>query len=144
MGGSNPAACCETCVAFSPCGGDFIAVRRGGSRPNIRPGQHEVVADDAVRLLAALYDDDRRLSAALRWYLIPRRPQPGTIAERFPTPVVLTTAMLVELYAEVGLSARQIELLTGQPHEQVLDALHAAGLSVRRDSGPSPWSAQHR
>ena len=120
-----------------------IAVRRGGSQPNIRPGHDGAVAGDAVRLLAALYAD-RRLSAVLRRHRIPRRPQSGTIAERFPTPVVLTTAMLVELYDQVGLSARQIELLTGQPHEQVLDALHAAGLSVRRDSGPSPWSAQHR
>ena len=88
--------------------------------------------------------DDRRLGVVLRRHRIARRPQPGTIAERFPTPVVLTTAMLVDLYDEVGLSARQIELLTGQPHEQVLDALHAVGLSVRRDSGPSPWSAEHR
>ena len=120
-----------------------IAVRRGGSRPKSRPGQDGVGVGDAVRLPAALYDD-QRLSAALRRHRIPRRPQPGTIAERFPSPVALTRTMLVDLYDGVGLSARQIELLTGHPHEQVLDALRAAGLSVRRASGPSPWSAQHR
>lgn len=118
-----------------------IAVRRGGSRPGSRPGQEELTVE-AKRLLAALYDD-RQVSVVLRRHRIAQRPQPGTIVERFPTPVVLTPAMLVDLYDEVGLSARQIELLTGQPHEQVLDALHAAGLAVRRDSGPSPWSAQH-
>ena len=40
---------------------------------------------------------------------------------------------------ELGLSARHIELLTGQPADQVLDALHDAGLPVRPKGSMSPW-----
>jgi len=58
--------------------------------------------------------------------------------------VPLTAALLHEAYLEVGLSAHHIELLTGQPAEQILDALHAAAIPVRTTEGtPSPWLTRH-
>lgn len=114
-----------------------IPVRRGGTRRTQRlPGE-----PPTRRLIAALYAD-RQVSTALRRHQVPRRPQPGPIATRFPTAIALTKALLVELYEGVGLSARQIELLTGQPHQQILDALHANGIDVRRELGFSRWSAR--
>jgi len=112
-----------------------VPVRRGGTRPRRRP-------PDETRLLAALYADPE-ITAVLRRHRVPRRPRPGSIATRFPTPVPLTQ-LLTALYTETGLSARQIELLTGQPHEQVLDALHQAGIPVRRGTSSSPWLTRHR
>ncbi|HVA61633.1 MAG TPA: hypothetical protein VNG13_14020 [Mycobacteriales bacterium] len=91
-----------------------------------------------IQLLDELYDD-RQITDALARSGVPQRPQPGTIAERFPVPVPLGERLLGELYDELGLSARHIELLTGQPHEQILDALRAAGLKPRRNAGASPW-----
>jgi transposase/transposase-like protein len=113
-----------------------VPVRRGGTRPRRRPPEE-------TRLLAALYADPE-VSAVLCRHRVPRRPRPGTIATRFPTPVPLTAQLLAALYAETGLSARQIELLTGQPHEQILDALHQAGIPVRRPTGSSPWLTRQR
>ncbi len=112
-----------------------IPVRRGGARP-LRDADQPT-----TRLLTALYADPD-IAAALSRHRVPRRPRPGPIADRFPTPATLTPALLRALYDGVGLSARQIELLTGQPHEQILDAVHAAGLPVRCNAGPSPWSAR--
>jgi len=80
----------------------------------------------------------------LRRHRVPRRPRPGSITTRFPTPVPLTAQLLAALYTGTGLSARQIELLTGQPHEQVLDTLHQAGTPVRRGTSSSPWFTRHR
>lgn len=115
-----------------------IPVRRGGTRRTQRlPGE-----PPTRLLLAALYAD-RQVSAVLRRHQVPRRPQPGPIADRFPTAIELTRALLVELYMEVGLAARQIELLTGQPHQQILDAMHAHSIAVGRDrSAASPWLAR--
>lgn len=104
-----------------------IAVRRGHGRSGAR------------RLLDALYADQEILEV-LREHQVPLCPDPGPIAERFPTPVRLTEALLRALYGQIGLSAHQVELLTGQPEEQVLDALHAAGHPVRHHTGRSPWT----
>jgi DNA-binding CsgD family transcriptional regulator len=113
-----------------------VPVRRGGTRPRRRPPEE-------TRLVAALYADPE-VTAVLRRHRVPRRPRPGDIASRFPSPVPLTAQLLAALYAETGLSARQIELLTGQPHEQILDALHRAGIPVRRPTGSSPWLTRLR
>jgi len=114
-----------------------IAVRRGNTRH-----RHSDPADPpAAQLLANLYTDPQ-ISAVLRRHHVPRRRRPGPIAQRFPTPAPLTPALLHELYSQAGLSARQIELLTGQPHQQILDALHAAGITVRHNHGPSPWTSR--
>jgi hypothetical protein len=112
-----------------------IPVRRG-SRRRRRPEQD-------TRLLAALYNDPE-ITAALHRRQVPRRPAPGSIATRFPTAVPLTEELFRDLYTGIGLSARQIELLTGQPHEQILDALHRADVPVRHQHGVSPWLARQR
>ncbi len=114
-----------------------IAVRRGNTRH-----RHSDPADPpAAQLLANLYTDPQ-ISAVLRRHHVPRRRRPGPIAQRFPTPAPLAPALLHELYSQTGLSARQIELLTGQPHQQILDALHTAGITVRHNHGPSPWTSR--
>ena len=112
-----------------------IPVRRG-SRRRRRP-------EEDTRLIAELYTD-AEITAALDQHQVPRRSEPGSITSRFPTAVPLSEELLHDLYTGIGLSARQIELLTGQPHEQVLDALHRAGITVRRQAGPSPWLARRR
>jgi hypothetical protein len=113
-----------------------VPVRRSGTHPRRRPLEE-------TRLLAALYADPE-ITAVLRRHRVPRRPRPGSIATRFPTPVPLTEQLFAALYVDTGLTARQIELLTGQPHEQILDALHRAGIPVRRPTGSSPWLARRR
>lgn len=107
-----------------------IPVRRGGT-PSSR-GQA------ATQLLAELYGDPD-VAALLARHGIPARPQPGPIAARFPQAVPLEEAFLRDAYTVVGLSSRHIELLTGQPSEQILDALHAACIPVRTNRGLSPW-----
>jgi len=78
--------------------------------------------------------------AALARHSIGPRPEPGPIAERFPEPCRLTIPVLRSLYDRLGLSApRHVELLTGVPEDQVLDALHAAGIPVRPLGSFSPW-----
>jgi len=110
---------------------DGIPVRPGGGRRGVAR------LDGAERLLAALYDDGD-VTALLRSHRIPRREQVGTVTDRFPEPATLTEALLREAYLDVGLSARHIELLTGQPAGQILDALHAHAIPARH-SGASPW-----
>jgi len=108
-----------------------IAVRRGGARGRDDGRPH--------RLLTALYSDPE-ITAMLRRHRIPRRTTPGPIATRFPTPKPLSEALLRHAYLGIGLSARQIEVLTGQPAEQILNLLHAAGIDVRtHDAAASPW-----
>lgn len=94
--------------------------------------------DDAVSVLDQLYADPA-VARVLRREGIPSRPQGGSIAERFPLPFPLTPALLRALYRRLGLSARHIELLTGQPEEQVLEALRRAGVGVRPAGSFSPW-----
>lgn len=112
-----------------------IPVRRGGSRRRLATAN-----EDAEQLIDALYDDPD-VQHWLHEHHVPVRRRPGAIVERFPQPVALTPAMLAEAYVYVGLSARHIELLTGQPAGQVLDALRAADIAVRH-SGQSPWRSR--
>ncbi len=108
-----------------------IPVRPGGGRRGVAG------LDGGERLLAALYDDGD-VTALLRRHRIPRREQIGTVTDRFSEPATLTEALLREAYLDVGLSARHIELLTGQPAGHILDALHAHAIPVRHSSA-SPW-----
>jgi len=107
-----------------------IPVRRGGTPSS----QHQA----ATQLLAELYGDPD-VTALLARHGIPAHPQPGPIAARFPQAVPLTETFLRDAYTVAGLSSRHIELLTGQPSEQILDALHAGGIPVRTNAGLSPW-----
>jgi len=93
----------------------------------------------ADRMLELLYAD-RIITQVLRQNRVPRRTEPGAIVDRFPTPVALTTVLLEQLYVTVGLSTQLIELLTGQPAENVLAALHHVTIPVRCSGGPSPWT----
>jgi len=106
-----------------------VRVRLGGPRRD---------PDEAMCVLDQLYADPA-VGKVLRRHRVPRRLQPGPIAERFPAPAPTTRALLEELYVGVGLSARHIELLIGQPAGQVLDALHAYDLPVRPVKSFSPW-----
>lgn len=111
--------------------------------PVRRPGPQSGGRRPAVdRLLDDLYGD-ADVTGFLRRWGIPRREQTGPVASRFPTPVELSEPLLRDAYLDVGLSARQIEVLTGQPSEQILDALHAMGIPVR-GSGLSPWLRAYR
>ena len=76
-------------------------------------------------LLDELYGDPDVLAVPAR-HDVPLRPEAGSIAERFPEPVAVGPALLEDLYVTTGLSARHVELLTGQPAGQLLDA-HARG-----------------
>src|SRR5581483_1856512 len=107
-----------------------IPVRRGGPQSWRTQG--------ATQVLAELYGDPD-VAALLARHGIPARPQPGPIAARFPQAVPLKEAFLRDAYTVVGLSSRHIELLTGQPFQQILDALHATGIPVRTNRGLSPW-----
>jgi len=112
-----------------------IPVRRGG----FPSGQRS----EAYLLLDDLYADPDVL-ALLQRHHIPVRPHHGPIAARFPQPVSLTTSLLRQGYLGIGLSAQHIELLTGQPAGQILDALHTTAIPVRTIEGtPSPWLARH-
>ena len=108
----------------------------------VRPGGPPGREPSPARLLVKTLYADPVVSAFLHRHKIPRRPQRGTIAARFPTPVTVTDQILREAYIELGLSARQIELLTGQPADQLLDQLHDAGISPRRGLPTSPWLAR--
>lgn len=113
-----------------------IPVRRAGF-PSGRRSEAYLLLDD-------LYADPDVL-ALLQRHHIPMRPHHGPIFARFPQPVPLTTSLLRQGYLGIGLSAQHIELLTGQPADQILDALHAAAIPVRSiDGTPSPWLARHR
>ena len=93
--------------------------------------------------MAALYADPD-VTGFLKRHRIPQRPQRGPIARRFPQPIPLSEPLLRQAYVHLGLSARHIELLTGQPADQILDALPTAGIPVRVTSTPSPWLTRHR
>lgn len=107
----------------------------------VRPsGSRRTVADnDGEQQLTALYADPD-VATLLQQHHMPRRERPGSVSERFPTAVPLTQDLLRQAYTDIGLAARHIELLTGQPAEQILDALHATDIPVRH-SGMSPWLA---
>lgn len=73
----------------------------------------------------------------------PRSPG-GPITARFPGPVTLTGDLLRTLYTGCGLTARHIELLTGQPAETIRRALRAAGVRARPPGGRSPFARRVR
>ncbi len=116
---------CRSCSA--PCNDQGIPVRTA------RPRRGRTQPDD-YRLLVTLYADPD-ITALLRRHRIPRRPRPGPIAERFPTPASITDQLLRDAYLDIGLSAGHTALLTGQPAGQILDQLHAAGIPVRTSHG---------
>lgn len=116
-----------------------LPVRIGGPAPRKGP--------EAIELIAALYAD-AQVAETLARHRVPVRPAGGRLWERFPEPVMLTAAMLAELYTECGLSLTHIELLTGRPTITIARALLSADVVLRRPGGRSPfmrrWRAQAR
>lgn len=110
-----------------------IPVRAGG--PLVTSGPADIDIDPR---LTALYRDPN-VTALLRRHRIPRRHQPGTITQRFPTAHRPTAAFLRTAYINIGLTASHIEQLTGYPADQILDDLHRHGIAVRPASSFSPW-----
>lgn len=115
-----------------------IPVRRGGSarrRPTPTP------APDP-RLTALYSDPDEPPCCADTGF--PRGRSQARSPTDSPARVRLTPAFLRAAYQDIGLAAIQIEQLTGHPHEQILDQLHAARIPIRAGSRLSPWLARHR
>ena len=108
-----------------------IPVRPSGPR---RPGQARI-------LLEELYGDPIIVDTLTRHH-IPRRPNPGPLRGRWPTPASLTGQLLEDLYLRIGLSSTHISLLTGQYESHVVTALQQAGVHARTDHDRSPWT-QH-
>jgi DNA-binding CsgD family transcriptional regulator len=83
-----------------------VPVRSGGVAP--LPGPQE------IELVRALYTDPL-IAVALTEHGVPRGPAGGSLSQRFPVPVRLTTPLVKDLYWECGTGLNHIELLTGQP-----------------------------
>ena len=93
---------------------------------------------EQVCVLNELYADPQ-VRAVLQRHGVPRRSRPGKLTDRFPVPVPLTAGLLRDLYEECGLSAKHVELLTGQSSVQVYRHLAAHAVPRRRAGGLSPW-----
>ena len=103
------------------------------------PVRHGPNADqaDAVVLLDALYADTD-VVAVLEHYRIPLRRRAGRLGRRFPHPVPLGAALVIDLYRNVGLSTTHISLLTGHSTSNVCEVLRHHGIATR-PSSRCPW-----
>jgi hypothetical protein len=98
-----------------------VPVRSGGVAP--LPGPEE------IELVRALYAD---VLIAVALTGVPRVPAGGSLSQRFPVPVRLTTPLVKDLYWECGAGLNHIELLTGQAFdtacaEAMAPAVHSPG-----------------
>lgn len=91
-----------------------------------------------IELVEALYADPP-VRRTLERHRIPQVPPGGPIWQRFPDPIPLSKELLHDLYAECGVGSQHIELLTGQPSENVRRALSIHGIPLRRPGGRSPF-----
>lgn len=112
-----------------------VPVRSGGAVPVPDPGE--------IKLVSALYAD-RMIDEVLTTHGIPRVPAGGSISDRFPTPVPLTTPLVKDLYWGCGVGLNHIELLTGQAAQTVLGFMQRAGIPLRRPGGRSPFLRRWR
>lgn len=112
-----------------------IPVRTGGVVP--LPGP------DAIELVAALYADPL-IAAVLTAHGIPPVPAGGSLADRFPRPVPLTTPLVKDLYWACGTGLSHIELLTGQASESVRKFMLRAGIPLRPPGGRTPFLRRWR
>jgi hypothetical protein len=112
-----------------------IPVRSGGVVP--LPGP------DEIELVAALHADPL-IAAVLTAHGIPRVPAGGSLADRFPRPVPLTTPLVKELYWACGTGLNHIELLTGQAAESVRGFMRRAGIPLRPPGGRTPFLRRWR
>jgi hypothetical protein len=112
-----------------------IPVRSGGAVP--LPGP------DEIELVAALYADPL-IAAVLTAHGIPRVPAGGSLTDRFPRPVPLTTPLVKDLYLACGTGLNHIELLTGQAAESVRGFMRRAGIPLRPPGGRTPFLRRWR
>ncbi|MGB6458308.1 MAG: hypothetical protein WBH47_27870 [Streptosporangiaceae bacterium] len=112
-----------------------LPVRVGGPEPSSGPAE--------IELIDALYADPL-VQHALARHGIARSPAGGAIWQRFPVPLRLSPDLATELYVSCGLSARHIELLTGQPSQTILRLLDAQGVGRRPAGGRSPFLRRWR
>ncbi len=93
-----------------------------------------------IELVRALYSD-RQVRAVLQHHGVPIIEPGAPLWERFAEPVGLSRELVTSLYVDCGLSATQIELLTGQPRHTVLGRLRRHGVPRRPPGGRAPfWS----
>jgi hypothetical protein len=115
-----------------------VPVRLGGNPPASGP--------ERIGVIEALYADDG-VRSVLDDHGIPRVPPGGQLWERFPVPFPLTPDLLRRLYLDCGLSAPNIEVLTGQPAATVRNSLVRWDIPRRQPGGRSPflrrWRAAH-
>jgi hypothetical protein len=112
-----------------------IPVRSGGAVPLSGP--------DEIQLVAALYADPP-IAAVLTARGIPRVPTGGSLADRFPRPVPLTTPLVKDLYWGCGIGLSHIELLTGQAAGSVRGFMRRAGIPLRPAGGRTPFRRRWR
>jgi hypothetical protein len=112
-----------------------IPVRSGGFAPQSGP--------DEIELVAALYADPL-IDAVLTAHAIPRVPAGGSLADRFPGPVPLTTPLVKDLYWACGAGLNHVELLTGQAAESVRKFMRRAGMPLRPPGGRTPFLRRWR
>jgi transcriptional regulator with XRE-family HTH domain len=112
-----------------------IPVRSGGAVPLSGPGE--------IELIVALYADPL-VAAVLTTYGIARVPAGGSLADRFPMPVPLTTPLVKDLYWACGTGLNHIELLTGQAAGSVRGFMRRAGIPLRPPGRRTPFLRRWR
>ena len=112
-----------------------LPVRVGGAPPTRGPSE--------IELLTALYADPQ-VRRVLKRHEVPVVIQAGPIWQRFPTPQKLTDGLVIDLYAECGLSLHHIELLTGRPAAAAGAMLRTCGIHLRPAGGRSPFMRRWR
>jgi hypothetical protein len=112
-----------------------LPVRSGGAVP--LPGPSE------IELVNALYADTF-VACALTARDIPQVAPGGSLTERFPEPVPLTTPLVKDLYWACGVGLSHIELLTGQPAESIRKFMRRSGVPLRPPGGRTPFMRRWR
>lgn len=112
----------------------------------VRPGASTQRHVGPIQLVDAMYADPL-VRKTLARHNVPVVRTAGPIWQRFPEPILMRTQLCVELYVDCGASARQIELLTGQPASRIRRWLLQADVPLRPPGGRSPlrlrWEARH-
>jgi DNA-binding CsgD family transcriptional regulator len=109
----------------------------------VRLGERLSQGPEDIELIRSLYSD-RLVAAALDRHGIGQVAAGGPIWRRFPEPVLLTPAMVTDLYVGCGLSTRQMELLTGQPGATIVRRLRDTGVALRPQRVRSPFFIRWR
>lgn len=112
-----------------------LPVRSGGAV--LLPGPEE------IELVGALYADPL-IAAVLAAHGIPRVSPGGSLSERFPEPVPLSTPLVKDLYWGCGAGLNHIELLTGQAAESVRGFMRRSGIPLRHPGGRTPFMRRWR